>query len=174
MKKISKVPRILKIKSIENFTITCVFNNGETRDIDFKKLFRKWKVKKNDIEINLLDIRQFKRVVLRNNTLSWKHLTIPLMNVEGREVVQPYEIDPVVLYENSMPKDNGFKRFDLGGIIRKNRMDIGLSQNELAIRSGTSKTYISRVENNRIEPELHTLHKIVELGLGKKVEVRIY
>jgi transcriptional regulator with XRE-family HTH domain len=48
-----------------------------------------------------------------------------------------------------------------------------LSQDQLAALSGTSKTYISRVENDLIEPELSTLYKIVELGLGKKIKVEI-
>lgn len=174
MKKTNKIPRILKIKSIDGYNISCIFNNGETRDIDFKVLFRKWKVKKNDVEAALLDPKQFRKVGLRNNTLSWKFLKIPLIDLNGQEVLQPYEIDPVVLFDNSVPNKEAFKSFELGSIIKRNRLAIGLSQDELATRSGTSKTYISRIENNRIEPELHTLHKIVELGLGKKIEVRIY
>ena len=46
MKNTVKLPRILKIKSIDGFNIYCVFNNGETRIIDFKYLFEKWKVTK--------------------------------------------------------------------------------------------------------------------------------
>lgn len=174
MKKANKIPRILKIKSIEGYNISCIFNNGETRDIDFKVLFRKWKVKKNDIEAVLLDPKKFRKVGLRNNTLSWNFLRIPLIDLKGKEVFQPFEIDPVVLFENSVSNKQAFKSFELGSIIKRNRLAKGLSQNELASRSGTSKTYISRIENNQIEPELHTLHKIVELGLGKKIEVRIY
>ena len=70
MKNIIKTPRILKIKSINDFTISCIFNNGETRDIDLKKLFVKWKIKKNDPEVSLLNINEFRKVNLRNNTLS--------------------------------------------------------------------------------------------------------
>ena len=49
-----QLPRILKIKSIEGFTLSCIFNNGETRVIDFRKLFRIWKVTKKDPEYLLL------------------------------------------------------------------------------------------------------------------------
>lgn len=48
-----------------------------------------------------------------------------------------------------------------------------MSQEELAKLSGTSKTYISRIENNKIEPEFTTLYKIIEIGLGKRIIVEI-
>jgi hypothetical protein len=32
MKQVVKVPRILQLKSVEDFRVTCIFNNGETRD----------------------------------------------------------------------------------------------------------------------------------------------
>jgi len=48
-----------------------------------------------------------------------------------------------------------------------------MSQQELALVSGTSRTYISRIENNRSDIELDTLRKIIETGLGKKLEIKI-
>lgn len=173
MKTVIKTPRILKIRSIHGFTISCIFNNGETRDIDFKKLFQKWKVSKSDPEFNLLNLTVFKKVGLRNNTLSWNNIKVTLLDLKGKEELHPFEIDPVTLYENSEPGIESFKMFNLGSIIKRERTLKGLSQDELALRSGTSKTYISRIENNKIDPELHTLHKIVEIGLGKKIEVKI-
>ena len=56
---------------------------------------------------------------------------------------------------------------------RCGKQEKGLSQQDLAVLSGTSKTYISRIENNLIEPEFSTLYKIVEVGLGKKLKVEI-
>ena len=169
----NKSPRILKIKSVQGFIVSCIFNNGETRDIDFEVLFKKWKVSKNDPEYTLLDPKEFKKVGLRNSSLSWKNIKVTLLTMEGNEELHPLEIDPVILYKNSKPTNKAFKEFKLGAMIRSARTSKGLSQDELAARSGTSKTYISRIENNRIEPELHTLHKIVEIGLGKKIQVKI-
>jgi len=48
-----------------------------------------------------------------------------------------------------------------------------MSQSDLALASGTSRTYISKIENNRSDVELDTLRKIVETGLGKKLEIKI-
>ncbi|MBI1342510.1 MAG: helix-turn-helix domain-containing protein [Terrimonas sp.] len=173
MKKIIKTHRILKINPIQGFTISCTFNNGETREIDFKKLFNKWKVSKDDPEYKLLDFKEFKKVGLRNNTLSWKNIQISLLDIDGNEQLQPFEIDPLTLFRNSKGSDNSFKKFNIGPAIKKARTSKGLSQDELALRSGTSKTYISRIENNKIDPTLHTLHKIVEVGLGRKIELKI-
>jgi transcriptional regulator with XRE-family HTH domain len=48
-----------------------------------------------------------------------------------------------------------------------------MSQQELALVSGTSRTYISRIENDRSDIELATLRKIIETGLGRKMEITI-
>lgn len=173
MKNINKLPRILKIVSIEGYLIACVFNSGETRTINFGELFKKWKIKKSDPENILLNRNEFKKVSLRNQTLSWKNVKIKLTNMEGKVVEHPYEIGPDVLYEASHAVKVADHKFHFGKRIREIRLQKGLTQEELAKRSGTSKTYISRVENNQIEPEFTTLYKIVEIGLGRRIRVEI-
>ncbi len=173
MKNTIKIPRILKIKSVEGFVITCIFNNGETRIIDFKTLFSQWKIKKNDPEYKLIDQKEFKKVGLRNETLSWKNIEIELPNMDGGKTIHPYELSPDTLYKSSQPAKEINNKFYFGTIIKNSRIQKGLSQQQLARLSGTSKTYISRIENNQIEPEFSTLYKIVELGLGKKIKVEI-
>lgn len=173
MKNTIKIPRILKIKSVEGFVITCIFNNGETRIIDFNALFSQWKIKKTDPEYRLTDQEEFKKVGLRNQTLSWKEVKIELPNMSGGKTIHPYELSPDTLYNSSLPAKEINNRFHFGTIIKKNRIQKGLSQQQLASLSGTSKTYISRIENNQIEPEFSTLYKIVELGLGKKIKIKI-
>ena len=173
MKKTIKLPRILKIKSINGFNISCVFNNGETRIIDFNELFNKWKVSKSDPEYLLLNEKEFKKAGLRNQTLSWKNVKIELVDFDGNKSLQPYELSPDILYKHSNPVLEKKSMFFFGSIIRSTRIKKGLTQQELATLSGTSKTYISRIENDLIEPEFSTLYKIVEVGLGKKIKVEI-
>jgi transcriptional regulator with XRE-family HTH domain len=43
------------------------------------------------------------------------------------------------------------------------RKEQGLTQEELAKKCGTSKTYISRIENNASDIRLSTLMKIIQL-----------
>ena len=99
MRRILKTPRILKIEKIDGFTLYCMFNNGETRLIDFEMIFQEWKLRPEDKEYILLQKDEFDRVKLRNNTLSWGNLDVILKNEKGEENVFPYEIDPIYLYE---------------------------------------------------------------------------
>jgi DNA-binding XRE family transcriptional regulator len=112
-------------------------------------------------------------VDLRNQTLSWKNVKIKLPDLKGNMEIHPFELSPDMLYKESHPVNDPKQKFFFGSVIKKTRILNGLSQDELAMLSGTSKTYISRVENDLIEPELSTLYKIVELGLGKKIKVEI-
>ncbi|MEO0341718.1 MAG: helix-turn-helix transcriptional regulator, partial [Bacteroidota bacterium] len=61
----------------------------------------------------------------------------------------------------------------IGHKIKEARKEAGLTQEELALRSGTSKHYISRLENNKSDIELLTLKKIVEAGLGRQLDIKI-
>ena len=117
--------------------------------------------------------KEFKKVSLRNQTLSWKNIKITLRDIEGKDITEPYELSPDLLYKYSKPLQEKKSNFYFGSIIRNNRIEKGLSQQELATLSGTSKTYISRIENDLIQPEFSTLYKIVEVGLGRKLMVEI-
>jgi len=48
-----------------------------------------------------------------------------------------------------------------------------MTQEELAIKVGTTKSYISKIENDLKEARISTLQKIVELGFGARLEVNI-
>ena len=65
------------------------------------------------------------------------------------------------------------RNLQLGKMIRSARKEAGLTQEELANRSGTSKHYISRLENDKSDIELLTLKKIIEAGLGRKLKLQI-
>jgi len=72
---------------------------------------------------------------------------------------------------DALEKD--FEQFKLGVMIHEARLKKGLTQEQLATKSGTTKSYISRIENNVKEVRFSTLQKIVELGLGGKIELAI-
>jgi len=67
----------------------------------------------------------------------------------------------------------GYENFKIGVLIHQARLEKGLTQEELAVKVGTTKSYISKIENNIKEARLSTLHKIVELGLGGHIELSI-
>jgi ribosome-binding protein aMBF1 (putative translation factor) len=67
----------------------------------------------------------------------------------------------------------GYEAFKIGALIHEARLERGLTQEELAEKVGTSKSYISKIENNVKEIRLSTLQKIVELGLGGQLQLSI-
>ena len=168
-----KIPIILKIKLINGLSRYCIFNNGETRIFDFKKLIIKWKNAKTDPEYLLPKESEFTKVILRNQTLSWKNIKKALTDINGHKKINTFELIPDLVYENSLPTEVTALKFFFGSIIRDTRIKKGLSQQELVTLCGTTKTYISRIKNNLIESEFSTLCKIVEVGLRKKIKVEI-
>ncbi len=171
MRKIVKIPRILKIEKVEGFNIYVVFNNGEVRLLDFREIFTDWGINESDIEYKLLNEVEFKKVKLRNQTLSWENITVKLTDENGKEKEYPYEIGADVLYHLGKATDLLNEKF--GEIIRKERIKAGLTQDELAHRAGTTRFYISRFENNKSDIELSTFKRIVESGLGKRLNLQI-
>lgn len=59
-----------------------------------------------------------------------------------------------------------FEAFKLGIMLQELRKEKGLTQTELALKCGTTKTYISRIENDASDIRLSTLMRIIEEGLG--------
>jgi len=67
----------------------------------------------------------------------------------------------------------GYENFKIGALIHEARLERGMTQEELAEKVGTTKSYISKIENNIKEVRISTLKKIVELGLGGQLELSI-
>jgi DNA-binding XRE family transcriptional regulator len=63
--------------------------------------------------------------------------------------------------------------FRLGAMLKEARKEAGLTQDELASRSGTKKSYISRIERGLSDIQMTTYHKIIEIGLGRKLNISI-
>ncbi len=84
----------------------------------------------------------------------------------------PFEIGADILLKYSQPEKTDLM-IRIGRIVREARIKAGMSQQELALVSGTSRTYISRIENDRSDIELATLSKIIETGLGKRLEILV-
>jgi DNA-binding XRE family transcriptional regulator len=59
-----------------------------------------------------------------------------------------------------------FESFRLGVLLEEARIKLGMTQEELAEKCGTNKSYISRIENNSTDIRLSTLMKIIQQGLG--------
>jgi ribosome-binding protein aMBF1 (putative translation factor) len=67
----------------------------------------------------------------------------------------------------------GYENFKIGALLYAARLQKGLTQEELAEKAGTTKSYISKIENDVKEVRISTLQKIVEIGLGGQVQLSI-
>lgn len=67
----------------------------------------------------------------------------------------------------------GFIAFKIGALIQQARFTRGITQAQLAEKVGTSKSCISKIENNTKEAKISTLQKIIALGFGGRLELSI-
>lgn len=65
------------------------------------------------------------------------------------------------------------KSFVIGELLKDERLQAKLTQEELANKIGAKKSYISRIENGKTDIQLSTLYKLFELGLGKQITISI-
>jgi DNA-binding XRE family transcriptional regulator len=66
-----------------------------------------------------------------------------------------------------------FEAFRLGVLLEQARTKRGMTQEELADKCGTNKSYISRIENNSSDIRLSTLMKIIQQGLGGHLKLSL-
>ena len=69
--------------------------------------------------------------------------------------------------------EEGFEAFRLGVMIQELRKENGLTQVQLAKKCGTTKTYISRIENNASDIWLSTLMRIIREGFGGHLRLSV-
>ena len=69
--------------------------------------------------------------------------------------------------------EQGFETFKLGVMLQELRKERGLTQEQLAEKCGTTKTYISRIENNASDIRLSTLMRIIQVGLGGHLNMKV-
>ena len=65
------------------------------------------------------------------------------------------------------------KAFAIGEVLREARKEAHMTQEELARKTGTRKSFISRIENGHSDIQLSTLYRLVEIGFGKRVNLTI-
>lgn len=68
--------------------------------------------------------------------------------------------------------EKGYQVFKIGALIQEARLKKGFTQEQLALRIGTNKAYISKIENDIKDIRISTLQKIIE-GLGGHLNLSI-
>jgi DNA-binding XRE family transcriptional regulator len=96
---------------------------------------------------------------LSNNLTSWDdHLDKKYGN-PGTQTREKYEQE--------------FEAFKIGVLIQEARKKQHLTQEQLAEKVGTTKNYISRIENNASDIRLSTLMRIINEGLGGHLKLSL-
>ncbi len=63
--------------------------------------------------------------------------------------------------------------FVISEMLKDARKEAKMTQEQLAVKVGTKKSYISRLENGHCDIQLSTLYRIFEFGLGKRINLII-
>ena len=148
------------------FRIFCCFDEGslvilfngfqkKTQKTPSKEIERAKRIKKNTLTINKMD--KVKRDAILNAGTFDELLDIEY-GIEGTPEREQFDADAAA--------------FCLAETLKAERIKAGLTQEQLADRIGTKKTYISRLENGKADIKLNTLFRIFE-GLGRKVSLTI-
>jgi len=66
-----------------------------------------------------------------------------------------------------------FEAFKIGILIQEARKKQRMTQEQLAEKVGTTKNYISRIENNASDIRLSTLMRIINEGLGGHLKLSV-
>lgn len=96
---------------------------------------------------------------LSNNLTSWDDHLDKKYGKQGTSTREKYEQD--------------FEAFKIGVLIQEARKKQCLTQEQLAERVGTTKNYISRIENNASDIRLSTLMRIIREGLGGQLKLSV-
>lgn len=121
------IKRVIKIQNIDSYKVFCLFNNGESRIIDFEKVFKKWNVQKDDIEYPLTQsLTEFQKIELVDGAFTWKNIEIKSTDENGDPTIYFFDLDPIVMYE--MSEENFSIKTNVGLMIKQVRKELGLTQ----------------------------------------------
>ncbi len=104
---------------------------------------------------------------LKNNETQLTKRTVKKIEDIRVLIGKVYEMDRDFTQKNF---EMEFKPDEAGTVIKEARINKKFTQEDLALKSGTTKFYISRVENNATDMRLSTLMKIIGKGLDGKLK----
>ncbi len=145
-------PDAVKIISVKDFEIVALYNTGEYRKIDFKKIFKTSKDKELVKKLN--NKKRFDSVVL-DEMFTWKKIKVKAKI--GNLIIDDYlTIGSDTLYEKSEP----YVTLDIIQYIKDIRELKGITQTQLAKKMSVSPTLIKNIENKKAPITMNLLNKI--------------
>lgn len=95
----------------------------------------------------------------KNNVTSWDDHLDAKYGIKGTDTREKFQEE--------------FEAFRIGVLIQEARKSKNLTQQQLADKVGTTKSYISRIENNASDIRLSTLMRIIREGLGGSLKLSL-
>jgi DNA-binding XRE family transcriptional regulator len=71
--------------------------------------------------------------------------------------------------ESRIKYEENSQMFIISEMLKAARKEAKITQEQLALKTGTKKSYISRIENGKGNIQLSTLIRIFEIGLNKRI-----
>jgi HTH-type transcriptional regulator / antitoxin HipB len=102
------------------------------------------------------------------------------MNTKSKKIINAKNFDELLELKYGKigaPARDTFEEkaqyFVISEVLKSARREAKMTQETLAKKVGTKKSYISRLENGRCDIQLSTLYRIFGRGLGKKITLTI-
>lgn len=92
------VARVITILSVEPYKVTCLWNTGEVREVDFQPYLTESKPQRPIAR--LTDKQLFSEVKTDGRTLYWDNL-LTMIDYDGCQHPAPLDFDPDVMYQRS-------------------------------------------------------------------------
>ena len=93
------------------------------------------------------------------NITDFEDILIEKYGVKGTQSRDQYEADALA--------------FRLGVMLKEARLQAKITQEELARKTGTKRSYISRIERGKSDIQISTYKRLVEIGLGRQLSISI-
>ena len=93
------------------------------------------------------------------NTTDFEDILIEKYGEKGTPARDKYDADSLA--------------FRHGVMLKEARNEAIITQDELAQKTGTKKSYISRIERGQSDIQISTDYKLIEIGLGKHLNISI-
>jgi len=161
---------IVSLAAVRYPTVTALWTDGKTRLHDLTVLIKD--LANHPALHKLADPLVFNTVSVEYGSLAWTSLKF----VEDHELNMDFTDNyfspsPSMLYRDGVVISTFKPQHRLAKVIKDLRQKYQLTQEQLALKVGMQKTYISRIERGLTDINYGTFEWILEVGFGKTLDV---
>lgn len=160
---IEGIYEIRVITTYKSIRILCFFDRGNLVVLTNCFIKKIKKTPKKEIKLAVRIKKEYMIEIMEDinmkNLTDFEILLIEKYGEKGTPVRDKYEADSLA--------------FRLGVMLKEARKQVNITQEQLAEKTGTKKSYISRIEKGKSDIQISTYYKLIEIGLGKHLNISI-